>query len=219
MGCCSSSQAAPPLVAQQAELSTVEGDFKIRATRSSDESLGIDITAHEQKFVKVTRIEESGLIAAWNSANSNTDDQLNVGDIIVAVNNYNGDWPMMRTLLSEKTELVLSVKRGVPKEAVAEISAEEHTAAIAQEPAAEPQGNEEEAVQAAHGDETQQEIKQGESLQNETDLEMSTEANPTENLHTRSASVNANEDCIAVDMDPQTQEKHEVTCAAKLCGM
>jgi len=139
MGCSNSTPKESPAARDRVVL---EGDFKVSIERSDDaEMFGVFMEQHEETYAKITQIEPSGLIQAWNQRHENTPEfQLKPGDIIVSFNGISGPLSTTKKELKKKT-ITLWVKRAT-SDNVTEAS---HAA----EPAAEPVGASEDATAGA----------------------------------------------------------------------
>jgi hypothetical protein len=142
MGCTGSKTAAAPV-------QKVEGDFKVTLERASDEqALGVTFLNHDIDggLLAIEAIKEEGLLPEYNvKANENApEQQVKVGDRIIAVNTVTCDLEKMKAELKQKT-VVLTVQRApaepvVSQQEVAEKKAEEAapTESVAAEPVEEP---------------------------------------------------------------------------------
>jgi len=129
MGCTVSKTAAA------APAQKIEGDFKITLQRTSDkQALGVtfvdlDVAAG---LLGVEALKEEGLLPEYIKAKENApEQQLKVGDRIIAVNAVSGNLTKMKAELKQKT-LVLVVQRAPVEPALAVEPA-------VTEPAAEPE--------------------------------------------------------------------------------
>lgn len=139
MGCSNSTPKESPAARDRVVL---EGDFKVSIERSDDvEMFGVSFEQHEETYAKITQIEPSGLIQAWNQRHENTPElQLKPGDIIVSFNGISGPLSTTKKELNKKT-ITLWVKRAT-SDNVTEVSP-------AAEPAAELAGASEDATAGA----------------------------------------------------------------------
>lgn len=121
-----------------------EGDYSVVLERSGDaETLGLSIVDGKGSFT-ITVVKEDGMVPSYNKKDDTTpEQQVKVGDVIVAVNSAFGDSEAMKKEMKEQT-VTLTLKRKAEEspEAAAPVentpAAEEGAAAdaTAAEPAA-----------------------------------------------------------------------------------
>lgn len=120
-----------------------EGDYSVVLERSDDaETLGLSIVDGKGSFT-ITVVKEDGMVPSYNKKDDTTpEQQVKVGDVIVAVNSAFGDSEAMKKEMKEKT-VTLTLKRKAEEspEAAAPVEntpAAEEGAAAADATAAEP---------------------------------------------------------------------------------
>jgi hypothetical protein len=125
MGVCGGKQSTQANAASKGASDTIEGDFKIEMKNTNvDAELGVEAKYPDNKYILVESVKDDGLIPSWNKANVNTDNLVNPGDMLVAIN---GKFGSSDDMLAEcKAEFItILVKRApapasVPEATVAE---------------------------------------------------------------------------------------------------
>merc|ERR1719503_222784 len=97
------------------------------------------IEPHGTSSAKINKIHDTGMIADWNMRNTNQEDLVKEGDIIVAVNGINGSLELFMDEM-KKESVTLSLIHCVPTEPSSDVrsSGNETAAEPVAEPAAEP---------------------------------------------------------------------------------
>lgn len=112
MGCKGSKAAAAPAPAAATASAVPEGDYKVTLEKMGDaDVMGLTIVDQADNTILVHALKEEGLALAFNKTQENVpENQINAGDVIVAVNAVFGDIAAMKTELKQKT-VTLTMKR------------------------------------------------------------------------------------------------------------